>query len=71
MGRKIRAELVGAALESWVALNERLMELTEDEVVKAIEVEERSKEPRGSIVKRLNQRLFSMRMQEVRKEIET
>lgn len=65
---KIRDWYVGQALESYERLNEVLMELTEDEITKALEVESGSRR-RRSIMDRLVSRAVRLNEIEFSKQL--
>ncbi len=65
----VRKKKVKDALASWLALNRALSDLTEEEVLHAMETENaRMGGPRASFIRRLDQRLRGVRIEELRKE---
>lgn len=68
--RKLRERMVNDALENWTTLNEKIVEFTEDEVIRAMELEnEREGGPRETFVRRLTQRLRGIMAEEFRAEL--
>lgn len=58
--RRVREDLVGLALRSWRSLSDRLAELSEPEVARALEIEEANGR-RTQVLRRLRQRLGRLR----------
>lgn len=66
---KIREKMLRKALSNWTELNKRIADMNDKEVEEALRREERRSSPRATFVRRLKQRLNSIRTDRVRVEV--
>jgi len=66
---KVRKKFVSEILANWLTLNKALSGLNQEEVLFAMQLENESKTPRKTFLKRLNQRYNGIRFEEVKKEL--
>lgn len=66
---KVRKKAVEQAVENWLTLNKALSGMNSEEVIYALELENKRDTPRTTFLKRLGQRYNGIRMEEVRKEL--
>ena len=66
---KVRKKMVESAVENWTTLNEALSRMNSEEVIYALELENKREAPRKTFLKRLGQRYHGIRAEEVRKEL--
>jgi hypothetical protein len=67
---KARKKFVKSAVANWTSLNEALSEMTKEDVLFALELENERAEPRKSFLKRLTQRYNGIAAEEVRRELD-
>ena len=66
---EVRKRFVTTALKSWTDLNEAIADMTLEEVIFALELENEMPEPRKTFLKRLTQRYNGIRAAEIRREL--
>ena len=67
---KVRKKFVSEAMANWLTLNKALSELNKEEVLFAMTLENETKKPRKTFLKRLTQRYNGIRFQEIQKELD-
>lgn len=66
---EVRKRFVATALKSWTDLNEAISDMTLEEVIFALELENDMPAPRKTFLKRLTQRYNGIRAAEVKEEL--
>lgn len=66
----VRKKFVVQATKTWITLNDSLTDMTAEEVIYALELENERQTPRKTFLKRLAQRYNGIRAEEVRRELE-
>lgn len=66
---EVRKRFVATALKSWTDLNEAISDMTLEEVIFALELENDMPAPRKTFLKRLTQRYNGIRAEEVKEEL--
>jgi len=66
---KVRKKVVEDAAMNWTTLNAALSGMNSEEVIYALELENKRDKPRATFLKRLGQRYNGIRMKEVRGEL--
>ncbi len=69
MMSEIRKEWVAKIMGDWLSFTDNITEMTLDEVLFAMELENEREEPRKTFMKRLNQRYNGIREEEIRQEL--
>ena len=66
---KVRKRFVESAVVSWRELNKVISSMNSEEVIYALELENKRDTPRKTMLKRLGQRYHGIRAVEVREEL--
>lgn len=69
MTGKVRKTLVARATANWRVLNKLINELNEEELIYALEEENKQETPRATVMRRLSQRLGAVRARAVVEEV--
>jgi hypothetical protein len=67
---EVRKDWVAKIMGDWVTFTDNVTEMTLEEVLFAMELENEKAEPRKTFMRRLNQRYNGIREAEIRKELD-
>ena len=66
---KVRKKWVSGIVVDWLTFNDNIMDMTTEEVIFALELENARKKPRVTFLKRLTSRYNGIRADEIKKEL--
>ncbi len=67
---KVNKKWVQEIMVDWITFTDNLIDMTKEDVLFALELENEREKPRSTVLKRLKQRYNAIAAEEVRREIE-